>query len=74
MARLIVKVDVDDLDAATRFCTSALELRVDRRFGGESVELPGAEAPIYLLVARPETPSFDGASAGRNHAIATGER
>ncbi len=42
MARLVVNVDVGDLDAATRFYTSALELWVGRRFGGEGVELLGA--------------------------------
>jgi predicted enzyme related to lactoylglutathione lyase len=68
MARLIVNVDVGDLDAATRFYTSALELRVGRRFGGEGVELVGAEAPIYLLAARAGTPPFGGAAAARDYA------
>lgn len=67
MARLIVNVDVDDLEAATRFYTGALELRVGRRFGGEGVELVGAEAPIYLLVARPGTPPFGGAAVRRDY-------
>ena len=67
MARLIVNVDVDDLDAATRFYTSALELRIGRRFGRQGVELVGAEAPIYLLVARRGTPPFGGAAAGRDY-------
>ena len=59
MARLLVNVDVDDLEAATRFYTAALALQVGRRFGAEGVELVGAEAPIYLLVKAPGTPPFD---------------
>ena len=46
MAQLIV--DVDDLEKAVRFYTSALGLRVGRRFSGGGVELVGAEAPIYM--------------------------
>jgi len=67
MARLIVNVDVDDLDAAVRFYTSALGLRVGRRFGGGGIELVGAEAPIYLLVAARGTAPFRGASARRDY-------
>lgn len=67
MARLVVNIDVDDLAAAVRFYTRALELRVGRRFGEQGVELLGAEAPIYLLAARPGTPPFDGAAAVRDY-------
>ncbi len=65
MARLIVNVDVPDLAEATRFYTVALGLRVGRRFGNDAVELLGAEAPIYLLVAPEGTAPFRGASARR---------
>ena len=68
MARLIVNVDVDDLDRAVRFYTAALGLRVGRRFTGGGIELLGAEAPIYMLVARPGTPPFPGARAMRDYA------
>lgn len=68
MARLIVNVDVDDLEKAVRFYTSALGLRVGRRFAGGGVELVGAEVPIYLLVAVPGTAPFRGASLMRDYA------
>jgi lactoylglutathione lyase len=67
MARLIVNVDVDDLDKAVRFYTSAFGLRVGRRFGGGGVELVGAEAPIYMLVAAPGTAPYRGASVARGY-------
>jgi predicted enzyme related to lactoylglutathione lyase len=68
VARLIVNVDVDDLDRAVLFYTSALDLRVGRRFGGGGIELVGAEAPIYLLVVARGTPPFHGAAATRDYA------
>lgn len=46
--KLLVNIDVEDLEKATRFYCEALGLRVGRRFDG-SVELLGLEAPIYLL-------------------------
>ncbi len=67
MARLVVNVDVDDLDRAVRFYTSALGLRIGRRFGGGGIELVGTEAPIYLLVAAPGTAPFRGATATRDY-------
>lgn len=67
MARLIVNVDVDDLERATRFYTSALPLTVGRRFGADWLELLGVEAPICLLVARGGSPPFRGARATREY-------
>lgn len=46
---ILVNIDVDDLERATRFYTAALPLRVARRLGGGAVELLGGGAPIYLL-------------------------
>ena len=46
---ILINIDVDDLDRATRFYTAALPLRVARRLGGGAVELLGGSAPIYLL-------------------------
>jgi lactoylglutathione lyase len=66
MARLLVNVDVDDLDRAVRFYVAALDLRVGRRFDGV-VELLGAEAPIYFLVAAEGTSPFDGAPVMRSY-------
>jgi predicted enzyme related to lactoylglutathione lyase len=45
---LLVNIDVDDLDRATRFYCDGLGLAVGRRFDGW-IELIGAAAPIYLL-------------------------
>jgi predicted enzyme related to lactoylglutathione lyase len=45
---LLVNIDVENLDEATRFYCAALDLRVGRRFEGWT-ELVGAQAPIYLL-------------------------
>ena len=47
---LLVNIDVDDLDRAIGFYTTAFELSVGRRFGADGVELLGGSAPIYLLV------------------------
>ncbi len=47
---LMVNIDVDDLEHATRFYVQAFGLTVSRRFGdGGGVELLGGSAPIYLL-------------------------
>jgi catechol 2,3-dioxygenase-like lactoylglutathione lyase family enzyme len=67
MARLIVNVDVDDLEKAVAFYASALGLRVGRRLHDGYVELVGAEAPIYLLVAQPGTAPFRGAAVRRDY-------
>src|SRR5437764_9859220 len=49
MPRVLLNLDVDDIERAVAFYTQAFELRVGRRFDGDFVELLGAEAPIYLL-------------------------
>jgi predicted enzyme related to lactoylglutathione lyase len=67
MAQLIVNVDVDDLEKAVLFYTRALGLRVGRRFSGAGVELVGAEAPIYVLVAAPGSAPFRGATDSRDY-------
>jgi predicted enzyme related to lactoylglutathione lyase len=67
MAKLLVNVDVDDLEKATRFYTEAFQLTVGRRFGPFAVELLGAEAPIYLLKKKPGTPPFEGAPPVRTY-------
>jgi predicted enzyme related to lactoylglutathione lyase len=63
---LIVNVDVDDLEKATRFYTSALDLRIGRRFGAGGIELLGAEAPIYLLAKERGSKPFVAATATRH--------
>jgi len=62
-----VNIDVDDLERGILFYTRAFELGVGRHLGESVVELVGARVPIYLLAKHPETPPFDGASAGRNY-------
>ncbi|RZL99585.1 MAG: VOC family protein [Variovorax sp.] len=50
MPGLLVNIDVPDLQQGLDFYTSALDLRIGRRFaGGGVVELLGTDAPIYLL-------------------------
>jgi predicted enzyme related to lactoylglutathione lyase len=67
MAKLLVNVDVDDLEKAIRFYTEAFQLTVGRRFGPYAVELLGAETPIYLLVKKPGTPPFPDAPPSRTY-------
>jgi predicted enzyme related to lactoylglutathione lyase len=67
MPRLLVNVDVADLEGAATFYTRALGLRVGRRFGAAGVELLGAEAPIYLLTAVAGTAPYPGATAQRDY-------
>ena len=55
--KLLVNLDVDDLDKAVRFYSTALGLTIGRRFGAFGVEMLGSSAPIYLLVKEPGTPA-----------------
>jgi catechol 2,3-dioxygenase-like lactoylglutathione lyase family enzyme len=59
--KLLVNIDVAELDKATRFYCDALGLRVGRRFDG-AVELLGLNAPLYLLEKPGGTPPFAGAA------------
>ncbi len=64
---LLVNIDVDDLEKATRFYTSAFGLRVGRRFGSFGVEMLGTSAPIYLLVKAPGSPPSPATTQIRNY-------
>lgn len=64
--RLLINIDVPDLDAATAFYTAAFGLKPARRLGDSVVELLGAEAPIYLL--QKETGSVAAAGRSREYA------
>jgi len=55
--RLLVNVDVDDLERGKRFYCEGLGLRVGRQFDGW-VELVGRDAPIYLLPKGAGTQAF----------------
>lgn len=46
---LLLNIDVPDLAAAEAFYVAAFGLRPARRFGGDVLELLGAQAPLYLL-------------------------
>ncbi len=52
---LLVNIDVDNLESATRFYCDGLGLEIGRRFDGWT-ELVGAAAPIYLLPKAAGTP------------------
>ena len=64
----LVNIDVDDLDAATRFYCAALDLRVGRRMGAAGLELLGGPAPIYLLAKAAGTPAASTTAQARTYA------
>jgi catechol 2,3-dioxygenase-like lactoylglutathione lyase family enzyme len=53
--QLLINIDVPDLPAAEALYVQAFGLTAARRFGEGGVELLGAQAPIYLLLAAPGT-------------------
>lgn len=65
--KFLVNIDVDDLDKAIRFYSSAFGLKVGRRFGASGVEMLGGSSPIYLLVKPAGTPSSETASQQRSY-------
>ena len=65
--RLLINIDVPDIEAGLAFYTAALGLHVGRRFDAEFVELLGAEAPIYLLKKDAGTPTAPGAGERRRY-------
>jgi predicted enzyme related to lactoylglutathione lyase len=54
---VLVNIDVDDLEQAVRFYSTAFELKVGRRFGAFAVELLGTSTPFYLLLKKAGTPA-----------------
>jgi predicted enzyme related to lactoylglutathione lyase len=64
---LLINIDVDDVEEAIRFYTSALPLRLGRRFGPDFVELLGVEVPIYLLMKPAGSAPFLGAPGARDY-------
>jgi len=63
----LVNIDVDDLDRAIQFYTSAFDLQVGRRFGADAVELLGGSAPIYLLAKQAVSHASTLPSQARNY-------
>lgn len=68
MARVLINLDVDDIERAVAFYTTAFDISVGRRFDNAFVELLGAEAPIYLLQKQGGSPPFAEAEQGRSYA------
>ena len=64
---LLVNIDVDDLEKAIRFYSSAFGLRIGRRFGASGVEMLGSSVPIYLLVKSPGTQASDTTTQRRSY-------
>lgn len=58
-SRLLVNIDVDDLEKAIAFYRDGLGLRLGRRLAGNIMEMLGGSSPIYLL----ENPSGSAASS-----------
>ena len=48
--KLLVNIDVDNLEKAIDFYAASFGLTVGRRFGASGVEMLGSSAPIYLLL------------------------
>jgi predicted enzyme related to lactoylglutathione lyase len=63
----LVNLDVDDLEKAARFYSSAFGLKVGRRIGAFGVEMLGGSASIYLLVKSPGTPASETTSQPRSY-------
>ena len=57
--KLLVNLDVDDLDKAVQFYGAAFGLTVGRRFGASGVEMLGSPVPVYLLLKEPGSPAAD---------------
>lgn len=62
--KLLVNIDVPDLDEAEAFYIGAFGLTPARRLGADVVELLGFESPLYLLRKDADTP---GAGESRRH-------
>ena len=46
---VLINIDVLDLGAASAFYTAAFNLKVNRKFGADAIELTGWPSPVYLL-------------------------
>jgi predicted enzyme related to lactoylglutathione lyase len=66
--QVLINVDVDDLDRAIAFYTTALGLRVERRlFDGSVAEMAGATSKMYLMAKPPGSPTSSRASSVRDY-------
>jgi predicted enzyme related to lactoylglutathione lyase len=66
--KLLINIDVDDLDRGAAFYTQALDLRRGRTlFDGTVVELTGASSTVYLLLKPAGTPAAGGIRQRRRY-------
>jgi predicted enzyme related to lactoylglutathione lyase len=68
MARVLINIDVPDLEQGIAFYAAAFELRLSRRLVSGFVELLGGGSPIYLLQTDAGSSPFRDASVGRDFA------
>jgi predicted enzyme related to lactoylglutathione lyase len=66
--KLIINIDVPELAPAIEFYTRALGLQHTRTFDGDTAELTGASATIYLLVKNPGTRAVKHPDIDRSYA------
>ncbi|MFJ3461775.1 GNAT family N-acetyltransferase [Achromobacter spanius] len=66
--RILVNIDVPDLEHAIGFYQTAFGLTLNRRLGSTGAELLGADAPIYLLEKAAGTPTAGAARQPRDYA------
>ncbi|HZW23093.1 VOC family protein [Noviherbaspirillum sp.] len=65
--RVLVNIDVPELEPAIRFYTAALGLTHSRTMDGEVAELTGANTVIYLLQNPPGSRFAGGVPEGRDY-------
>ena len=56
--RILVNIDVPDLEQAIAFYQDAFGLVLHRRLGPQAAEMLGATAPVYLLEKATGTPAL----------------
>jgi len=66
--KVLINVDVDHLEQATRFYAGAFGLTVGRRLGVDAVEMLGGSAPIYLLAKAADSQACGSPPLRRNYA------
>lgn len=68
MAKLLINIDVPDIERAVAFYTAAFELDVKRRLAPDVVELAGAEVGIFLLAKAEGSAPHAGGTRPRDYA------
>ena len=66
--RLLINIDVPDLERAIGFYEQAFGLTLTRRLGPAVAEMSGAQAPIYLLEKAADTPAAGATRQPRDYA------